>query len=152
MAVVVRSNPMSYAISRSLSASQEQMSRTTTQLSTGLRVNKAADDAAGLAIGEKIKAQVQGLGQAIRNARDATNMVQTAEGGLATMQEMLPRMRELTLPLLSKIPIPYKMVIVSPHLITGVARTLELEIAAFDKEKNNQVRHSMQRLCYRPFP
>jgi flagellin len=88
---------MSYAISRSLSASQEQMSRTTTQLSTGLRVNKAADDAAGLAIGEKVKAQVLGLGQAIRNARDATNMVQTAEGGLATMQEMLQRMRQLAL-------------------------------------------------------
>ena len=97
MAVVVRSNPMSYAISRSLSASQEQASRTTTQLSTGLRINKAADDAAGLAVGEKIKTQVQGLGQAIRNARDATSMIQTAEAGLASMQEMLQRIRQLAL-------------------------------------------------------
>jgi flagellin len=97
VAVVVRSNPMSYAISRSLSASQETASRTTMQLSTGLRVNKAADDAAGLAIGEKIKAQVQGLGQAIRNARDATSMIQTAEAGLASMHDMLQRIRQLAL-------------------------------------------------------
>ena len=74
-----------------------------------------------------------------------------ANGYIPFLVEMLPRMRELTLPLLSKIPIPYKMVIVSPHLITGVARTLELEIAAFDEEKKDQVRHSMQRLCYRLF-
>ena len=74
-----------------------------------------------------------------------------ANGYIPFLVEMLPRMRELTLPLLSKIPIPYKMVIVSPHLITGVARTLELEIAAFDEEKKDQVRHSMQRLCSRLF-
>jgi hypothetical protein len=60
-------------------------------------------------------------------------------GYIPYLMEMLPHMREATLPLLSKIPIPYKMEIVSPHLITGVARTLELEIAAFDVEKKDQV-------------
>ena len=60
-------------------------------------------------------------------------------GYIPYLMEMLPHMREATLPLLSKIPIPYKMEIVSPHLITGVARTLELEIADFDVEKKDQV-------------
>jgi flagellin-like hook-associated protein FlgL len=97
LAVVVRSNPMSYAISRSLTASRQHADRTTMQLSTGLRVNKAADDAAGLAVGEKIKAQVQGLGQAIRNARDVTSLIQTAEGALSSVQDMLQRIRTLAL-------------------------------------------------------
>ena len=62
-----------------------------------------------------------------------------ANGYIPYLMEMLPRMREVTLPLLSKIPIPHKMVIVSPYLLTGLARTLELEIAAFDEEKKDQV-------------
>jgi hypothetical protein len=60
-------------------------------------------------------------------------------GYIPYLMEMMPRMREATLPLLSKIPIPYKMEIVSPHLITGVARTFELEIAAFDMDRKDQV-------------
>lgn len=60
-------------------------------------------------------------------------------GYIPFLMEMLPRMREATLPLLSKIPIPNKMQIVSPHLVTGTARTFELEIAAFDVEKKDQV-------------
>ncbi len=67
-------------------------------------------------------------------------------GYIPYLMEMLPLMRETTLPLLPKIPIPYKMEIVSPHLITGVARTLELEIAAFDVEKKDQVRIHAQSL------
>jgi hypothetical protein len=60
-------------------------------------------------------------------------------GYIPYLMEMMPRMRDATLPLLSKIPIPYKMEIVSPHLITGVARTFELEIAAFDIDRKDQV-------------
>jgi hypothetical protein len=66
--------------------------------------------------------------------------VNNVNGYIPYLMEMMPRMREATLRLLSKIPIPYKMEIVSPHLITGVARTLELEIAAFDVDRKDQVR------------
>ena len=66
--------------------------------------------------------------------------VNNVNGYIPYLMEMMPRMREATLPLLSKIPIPYKMEIVSPHLITGVARTFELEIAAFDIDRKDQVR------------
>jgi hypothetical protein len=65
-------------------------------------------------------------------------------GYIPYLIEMLPVMREATLPLLPHIPIPYKMEIVSPHLLTGVARTFELEIAALDVEKKDQVRTSIE--------
>ncbi len=65
--------------------------------------------------------------------------VNNVNGYIPYLMEMMPRMREATLPFLSKIPIPYKMEIASPHLLTGVARTLELEIAAFDVDRKDQV-------------
>lgn len=65
------------------------------QLSTGLRVNNAKDDAAGLAIGQTMTSQVKGLGMAIRNANDGINMMQTAEGAMVEQTNMLQRMREL---------------------------------------------------------
>jgi flagellin len=65
------------------------------KLSSGLRINRAADDAAGLAISEKLRAQVRGLNQATRNAQDAISMVQTAEGALNEVHAMLQRIREL---------------------------------------------------------
>jgi flagellin len=65
------------------------------KLSSGLRINRAADDAAGLAISEKLRAQVRGLNQAMRNAQDAISMVQTAEGALNEVHAMLQRIREL---------------------------------------------------------
>jgi hypothetical protein len=67
-------------------------------------------------------------------------------GYIPYLMEMMPRMREATLPFLSKIPIPYKMEIVSPHLITGVARTFELEIAAFDIDRKDQVAQAAEML------
>ena len=66
------------------------------RLSSGFRVNRAADDAAGLAISEKMRAQIRGLNQATRNSQDAVSLVQTAEGGMQTIQDILQRMRELT--------------------------------------------------------
>ena len=72
-----------------------QMAKSLEKLSTGLRINRAADDAAGLAISEKMRAQVRGLNQAIRNAQDGISMVQTAEGGLNETHAILQRMREL---------------------------------------------------------
>jgi len=67
------------------------------KLSSGFRVNRAADDAAGLAISEKMRAQIRGLNQASRNTQDAISLVQTAEGGMQTMQDILQRMRELAI-------------------------------------------------------
>jgi len=71
------------------------ISRNMERLSSGFRVNRAADDAAGLAISEKMRAQVRGLNQAARNSQDAVSLVQTAEGGMQTIQDILQRMREL---------------------------------------------------------
>lgn len=80
-----------------------QMTRNTTnigksleKLSSGLRINKAADDAAGLAISEKMRAQIRGLDAAQRNAQDGISMIQTAEGGLSQTQDILQRVRELS--------------------------------------------------------
>ncbi|MCX7971382.1 MAG: flagellin, partial [Negativicutes bacterium] len=78
-----------------LSFNQAAASQSIDKLSSGLRINKAADDAAGLGISEGMRAQIRGLQQASRNAQDAVSMVQTAEGGLATIQQTLQRMREL---------------------------------------------------------
>jgi flagellin len=71
------------------------MSKTMEQLSTGKRINSAADDAAGLAIGTKMTSQIRGLNQAVRNANDAISMIQTAEGATQEITNMLQRMREL---------------------------------------------------------
>lgn len=80
---------------RTLINSDTQMSKSMERLSSGYRINKAADDAAGLAISEKMRAQVRGLNQASRNAQDGISMIQTAEGGLNEMHSILQRMREL---------------------------------------------------------
>ena len=65
------------------------------RLSTGLRINSAGDDAAGLAISSRMTSQINGLNQAVRNANDAISMVQTADGALIEVTNMLQRMREL---------------------------------------------------------
>jgi flagellin len=73
------------------------LARNVERLSSGFRINRAADDAAGLAISEKMRAQIRGLGQASRNAQDAISLVQTAEGGMQTIHDILQRMRELVI-------------------------------------------------------
>jgi flagellin len=80
---------------RSLSINDSNMSKTLEKLSSGLRVNRAADDAAGLAISEKMRAQISGLNQAMRNAQDGISLIQTAEGALNEVHAILQRMREL---------------------------------------------------------
>lgn len=79
----------------SLNATNNAMEKTIQKLSTGLRINSAADDAAGFAISEKMRAQISGLEVAIRNTQDATSMLQVAEGALGETNSMLQRMREL---------------------------------------------------------
>ena len=72
------------------------MSKALEQLSSGLRINRAADDAAGLAISEKMRAQIRGMQMGMRNAQDGVSMIQTAEGALNETHAILQRMRELT--------------------------------------------------------
>jgi flagellin len=80
---------------RNLSATANTFATSVEKLSSGLRINRAADDAAGLAISQKLQAQVTGLNQAQRNAQDGVSMVQTAEGALTEVHSMLLRIREL---------------------------------------------------------
>src|SRR6476660_9247633 len=86
-----------YAIDaqRNLEASGASLSKSVERLSSGLRINRAADDAAGLAISEKLRAQIRGIAQASRNAEDGISLVQTAEGALNEVHAILQRVREL---------------------------------------------------------
>jgi flagellin len=79
-----------------LSAANSSKAGSLAKLSSGLRINKAGDDAAGLAISEKMKNQISGLTQASRNAQDGISLIQTAEGGLSETHSILNRMRDLT--------------------------------------------------------
>ncbi|MCX7813794.1 MAG: flagellin [Pseudothermotoga sp.] len=80
---------------RSMSETQYSMSKTLEKLSSGLRINRAGDDAAGLAISEKMRGQIKGLNMAVKNAQDAISLIQTAEGALTEVHSILQRMREL---------------------------------------------------------
>lgn len=95
MAQVINTNIQSINAQRNLSASQGSLSVSLQRLSSGLRVNSAKDDAAGLAIAERMNAQVRGMAVAIRNTNDGVSLAQTAEGALSKVGEMLQRMREL---------------------------------------------------------
>lgn len=80
---------------QSLGQTDNAMTKSLERLSSGLRINRAADDAAGLAISEKMRGQIRGLNQAVRNAQDAISLIQTAEGALNESHSILQRMREL---------------------------------------------------------
>lgn len=80
---------------RALTVNNENMTKSLEKLSSGYRVNRAADDAAGLAVSEKMRAQIRGLNMAVRNAQDGISLIQTAEGGASQIQTMVQRMREL---------------------------------------------------------
>ncbi|MBN9430366.1 MAG: flagellin FliC [Burkholderiales bacterium] len=95
MAQVINTNLLSLNAQRNLSSTQGVMSQAIQRLSSGLRVNSAKDDAAGLAIAERMNAQVRGMNVAIRNSNDAISLSQTAEGALGKVGDMLQRMREL---------------------------------------------------------
>jgi flagellin len=95
MTQVINTNVMSLSAQRNLSASGSQLAQSLQRLSSGLRINSAKDDAAGLAIAERMTAQIRGLGAAIRNAQDAVSLTQTAEGALGSVSGSLQRMREL---------------------------------------------------------
>jgi flagellin len=92
---VINTNVKSLIAQQAMTVNNRSMSKAMEQLSTGKRINTAADDAAGLAISNRMTAQVRGLNQAIRNANDAISMIQTAEGATNEVTNMLQRMREL---------------------------------------------------------
>lgn len=95
MGLRINQNISASSAYRNLSGTQDQMASSLEKLSSGFRINRAADDAAGLVISENLRAQVGGLKQATRNAQDGINVVQTAEGTLNDVQAILQRMREL---------------------------------------------------------
>jgi len=95
MPQVINTNMMSLNSQRALDNSQQSMRRSVERLSSGLRINRAQDDAAGLAISERITSQIRGLSQAMRNANDGVSMLQTTEGAMQEITNSLQRMREL---------------------------------------------------------
>ncbi len=95
MALSVNTNVAAYNAYRNLSVSQNDLSKSLEKLSSGLRINRAADDAAGLAISEGLRSQIGGLTQAVRNAQDGINVVQTADGAFTEIHSMLQRMNTL---------------------------------------------------------
>jgi flagellin len=91
----IQNNVEAFNAQRQLVSNSDKLSKAMEKLSSGYRINRAGDDAAGLAISEKLRGQISGLAQASRNASDAISMVQTAEGALNEVHSMLQRVREL---------------------------------------------------------
>src|SRR3954463_12154287 len=95
MSLRINNNIEAFNAHRQLTATSSNVQKSMERLSSGSRINRAADDAAGLAISEKLRGQIRGLSQAQRNAQDAVSLVQTAEGSLSEVHSMLQRVREL---------------------------------------------------------
>jgi flagellin len=95
MSITINSNIASLNAQRNLNASQTELAKSMQRLSSGLRINSAKDDAAGLGISDRMTAQIRGMNQAVRNANDGISFAQTAEGALAETTNCLQRMREL---------------------------------------------------------
>ena len=95
MSLIINSNLMAANAARNLSNSYSKLATSTQRLSSGLRINSSADDAAGLAIRELMRADIASLNQGVRNANDAISLIQTADGALSIIDEKLIRMKEL---------------------------------------------------------
>ena len=95
MASVINTNISSLNAQRNLTASQGSLATSLQRLSSGLRINSAKDDAAGLAISDRMSSQIRGMNQAVRNANDGVSLAQTAEGALSSSGDILQRIREL---------------------------------------------------------
>src|SRR3972149_6499320 len=95
MALFINTNVLALTAQNKLGQTQDALGRAVTRLSTGLRINKASDDAAGLAISERLTSQIRGLGVAVRNANDGISVLQTADGSLQEVTNLLQRARGL---------------------------------------------------------
>jgi flagellin len=96
MALIINNNPASIAAQRNLSVNTLGLTRSVERLSSGLRVTRAADDAAGLGLSESLRAQIRSINQATRNASDGISLTQIADGAAATIGSLLSRLRELS--------------------------------------------------------
>lgn len=96
-ALTINHNILAADVARNLSSSYSSLSTSTKRLSSGLRINSASDDAAGLAVREIMRAEIASLNQGVRNANDAISMIQTADGALGVIDEKLIRMKELAM-------------------------------------------------------
>ena len=96
MAMIVQHNMSAMNANRMLGVTSSSLSKSTEKLSSGYRINRAADDAAGLSISEKMRSQIRGLNKASANAQDGISLIQTAEGALNESHSILQRMRELS--------------------------------------------------------
>ena len=97
MSMIINTNIASLNAQRNTAQNSLSLNTTMQRLSSGLRINSAKDDAAGLAIADRMNTQIRGMNVAVRNAGDAISMAQVAEGGLSAMNDMLQRMRELAI-------------------------------------------------------
>src|SRR6476660_3779292 len=95
MSLRIQNNVEAFNAHRNLAGTEGRLAKSMERLSSGFRINRAADDAAGLAISERLRGQIGGLDQAQRNVQDAVSLVQTAEGSLTEVHAMLQRVREL---------------------------------------------------------
>ncbi len=95
MPLVINNNLMSMAVARNFAVTYDKLQLSTTRLSSGMRINTSADDAAGLAVSELMRAEIAALNQGIRNAGDAQSLLYTADGALSVIDEKLVRMKEL---------------------------------------------------------
>ena len=96
MPLIVNNNPASIAAQRNLTVNTNQLQRSVERLSSGLRITRAADDAAGLGVSETLRAQIRSINQATRNANDGISLTQVADGAAATIGNLLSRLRELS--------------------------------------------------------
>ena len=118
MGMFINTNVPAINAQRNLNVTGGKMSKALEQLSSGLRINRAADDAAGLAISEKMRSQIRGMKMGLRNAQDGVSMIQTAEGALNETHAILQRMRELTVQAGSTILSSSDRISVSEELLT----------------------------------
>jgi len=96
MPLIVNNNPASIAAQRNLTVNTNALQRSVERLSSGLRITRAADDAAGLGVSETLRAQIRSINQATRNANDGISLTQVADGAAATIGNLLSRLRELS--------------------------------------------------------
>ena len=96
MAMIVQHNMSAMNANRMLGITNSSLAKSTEKLSSGYKINRAADDAAGLSISEKMRSQIRGLNKASDNAQDGISLIQTAEGALNESHSILQRMRELS--------------------------------------------------------
>jgi flagellin len=146
MGLRIQNNVEAFNAHRQLNATSSLASKSMEKLSSGYRINRAADDAAGLAISEKMRGQIGGLAQAQRNAQDGISLVQTAEGALTEVHSMLQRVRDLkvqydngTLAAADRSAIQSEVLEITKEVATIVSDTKFNGTSLFDKEFTFQV-------------